>query len=83
MNSNATSYIRPLGRWKIPHPRNKLHFSLQYRTIVFYTIVSLLLASALLFAGIIDLIILLGLEKPELTTHSSLVTIMVSLCVHM
>lgn len=69
---------RALGRWNIPHPRNKLYFSLQYRKIVFCVVASLLLAIALMLTGVIDLILLLGLEKPELTTHSALSTIMVS-----
>ena len=75
---NRLRSLRPLGRWKTPRPRNKLHFSLHYRTIVFYTAVSLLLAIALMTAGVTDLILLLALEKPQLTTHKSLVTIMVN-----
>ena len=38
----------------------------------------MLLASGLMCAGIIDLILLLAFEKPHLTTHNSLVTVMVS-----
>lgn len=45
---------------------------------MFCVVASLLLAIALMLTGVIDLILLLGLEKPELTTHSALSTIMVS-----
>lgn len=50
--------------------------------MVFCAAASLLLAIALMVTGIIDLILLLGLQKPELTTHSALSTIMVSNKLH-
>ena len=66
-------------RWNTLHPRNKLYFSLQYRSIIFYTVASLLLAVALMLTGVIDLIILFEYERPDLTTHSGFITVMVSL----
>ena len=68
-----------LRRWINPQlNKNILYFSFQYRKIVFYVTSSLLLSCALMISGFLDLILLLVVEKPTLTTHSGLTTVMVS-----
>ena len=67
-----------LKRWIFPQLKNRLYFSFQYRKILFYVASSLLLSCALMISGLLDLILLLVVEKPTLTTHSGLTTVMVS-----
>lgn len=52
--------------------------SFSHRKKLFYVVSSLLLSIGLMWTGIIDLVLLLVLEKPEKTTHNAVTTVMVS-----
>ena len=58
--------------------KNRLYLSLQYRKKLFFVVLALILSLGLLCAGVLDLVFLLALEKPGITTHSVLSTVMVS-----
>ena len=57
--------------------KNRLYLSLQYRKKLLYVFLSLILSLGLLCTGVLDLVFL-ALEKPDITTHSALTTVMVS-----
>lgn len=58
--------------------RDRFYRSFSHRKKLFYVISSLLLSIGLMWTGVIDLILLLVLEKPEKTTHNAVATVMVS-----
>lgn len=58
--------------------RDRFYKSFSHRKKLFYVVSSLLLSIGLMWTGIIDLVLLLVLEKLEITTHNAVTTVMVS-----
>lgn len=67
-----------MGIWTMKALPRGPYQPLQHRKKLFYVISSLLLAVALLCTGVLDLLFLLVAQRPDLTTHKSVTTIMVS-----
>ncbi len=59
--------------------RNTFYQTFHYRKKLFYVLSSFLLSIALMCTGVFDLITLLAFQRPDLTTHKAMATIMVSL----
>lgn len=59
--------------------RNTFYQTFNYRKKLFYVVSSFLLSIALMCTGVFDLTCLLAFERPDLTTHNAMATIMVRL----
>ena len=64
--------MKPCSRRVLYH-----YQSFHYRKKLFYVLSSFLLSITLMCTGVFDLVFLLALERPDLTTHDGLATVMV------
>lgn len=57
--------------------RNRYYLTFHHRKKLFYAVSSLIISSVLLFTGIFDIIAVIVLQNPNLSTHKFMKTIMV------
>ena len=65
---------RELARMK---RKNRFYLSFHHRKKLFYVISSMILSSVLLFTGVFDIMVVLLLQNPNLSTHKFMKTVMV------